>query len=71
MEIHMIASDIPLADYRTAVDHILYRHFGVDSWEAGLTDDELALAREQSLSPESFALQTGDWLADCFEAYDD
>lgn len=65
----MIASDIPLAQYRTAVDHILYRNFGVDSWEAGITADELALAQEQALSPETFALQTGDWLADCFDQY--
>jgi hypothetical protein len=71
MENDMIASDIPLAAYRTAVDHILYRHFGVDTWEAGITADELALAQAQSLSPESFAFETGDWLADSFEQYDD
>jgi len=66
----MITSEIPLTAYRTAVDHILYRHFGVDTWEAGISADELALAQEQSVSPESFALEAGDWLAECYENYE-
>ncbi len=63
----MIASDIPLAAYRTAVDQVLYRHFGVDTREAGITVDELALAQEQALSPEAFALQSGEWIAECYD----